>query len=210
MNLFLTGTDTDVGKTHVAALLVRALREAGRDAVGMKPICCGSREDAEALHAACGGAIPLNDVNRVWLRPPAAPYTAAIIENRAIDLALIRETFSRLRGAHESLIVEGVGGWLVPITRDFFLSDLAAEFALPVAVVVANRLGAINHTLLTVQAIRASGLECAGIILNHTTPGDATPDIATTTNRAILEDLLDVPVLWEIGHGQTRIAIPSA
>ena len=210
MNLFLTGTDTDVGKTHVAALLVRALREAGRDAVGMKPICCGGREDAEALHAACGGAIPLNDVNPVWLRPPAAPYTAAIIENRTIDLALIRETFARLRGAHESLIVEGVGGWLVPITRDFFLSDLAAEFALPVAVVVANRLGALNHTLLTVQAIRASGLECAGIILNHTTPADATPDIATTTNRAILEDLLDVPVLWEIGHGQTRIAIPSA
>ena len=205
MNLFLTGTDTDVGKTYVATLLVRALRAQGVDAVGMKPLCCGGREDAEALHAASGGAIPLNDVNPVWLRPPAAPYTAAMIENRTIDLALIRETFARLRGAHESLIVEGVGGWLVPITRDFFVADLAAEFALPVAIVVANRLGALNHTLLTIESIRARGLECAGLILNHTTPPDAAPDLAATTNRGILEDLAGVPILAEVSHGQTAL-----
>ena len=205
MNLFLTGTDTDVGKTYVATLLVRALRAQGVDAVGMKPLCCGGREDAEALHAAGGGAIPLNDVNPVWLRAPAAPYTAAMIENRSIDLALIRETFTRLRGAHEALIVEGAGGWLVPITRDFFVADLAAEFALPVAIVVANRLGALNHTLLTIGAIRARGLECAGIILNHTTPPDAAPDLAATTNRGILEDIAGVPILAEVGYGQTEM-----
>ena len=210
MNLFLTGTDTNVGKTYTAALLIRALRSAGHDCVGMKPICCGERADAEELHAACAGAITLNDVNPVWLRPPAAPYTAAMIENRQIDLALIRETFARLRGAHGSLIVEGVGGWLVPITRDYFVSDLAAEFALPVAVVVANRLGALNHTLLTVQAIRARGLKCAGLILNHTQPAEETPDIATTTNRAMLEDLLDVPILFEIAHGQRLIAVAGS
>ena len=209
MNLFLTGTDTNVGKTYVAALLIRALRTAGRDCIGMKPICCGERADAEELHAASDRAIALNDVNPVWLRPPAAPYTAAMIENRPIDLALIRETFARLRGAHESLIVEGVGGWLVPITRDYFVSDLAAEFALPIAVVVANRLGALNHTLLTVQAIRARGLECAGLILNHTLPPPEPPDIATTTNRAMLEDLLDLPVLFEITHGQREIAMDT-
>jgi len=73
MNLFLTGTDTDIGKTYVAALLVRGLRAAGRDAVGMKPLCCGGREDAEMLHAAADGAVPLNDVNPIWLRPPTAP-----------------------------------------------------------------------------------------------------------------------------------------
>ena len=207
MNLFLTGTDTNVGKTYAASLLIRALRAAGHDCVGMKPICCGGREDAEALHAASAGAIALNDVNPVWLRPPAAPYTAAMIENRPTDLALIRETFARLRGAHESLIVEGVGGWLVPITRDYFVSDLAAEFALPIAVVVANRLGALNHTLLTVQAIRARGLKCAGLILNHTLPPTEPPDIATTTNRAMLEDLLDVPILFEITHGQRETVL---
>ena len=205
--LFLTGTDTGVGKTHVAQLLVRRLRRDGVDCVGMKPICCGGREDAELLHAACDGAIPLNDVNPVWLRPPAAPYTAAMIENRPIDLALIRDTFTRLRAAHPSLIVEGVGGWRVPIARDYFVSDLAAECGLPIAVVVANRLGAINHTLLTVESIRARGLVCAGIILNHTTAPGELPDIAETTNRSVLEDILDVPILFEIAHGQTTLEL---
>lgn len=209
MQLFLTGTDTGVGKTHVAALLVRGLRAAGMDAVGMKPICCGPRDDAEILHAAGNGAIALADVNPVWLRPPAAPYVASMIEERAIDLTLIRETFHRLRAAHPGLIVEGVGGWQVPIARDYFVSDLAVECGLPVAVVVANQLGALNHTLLTVTAIRTTGLTCAGIILNHTTPPTEPPGIAETTNRAVLEDLLDVPVLFEIAHGQSEIAIPS-
>ena len=205
MNLFLTGTDTGVGKTHVAQLLVRSLRREGLDCVGMKPISCGGREDAEILHAACDAAIPLNDVNPVWLRPPAAPYTAAIIENRPIDLALIRDTFTRLRAAHPSLIVEGVGGWRVPIARDYFISDLAAEFALPVAVVVANKLGALNHALLTIDSIRAGGCECAGVILNHVTSAEG--DIAGITNRGMLEDILNVPVLHEIAHGQRELAL---
>jgi dethiobiotin synthetase len=206
MKPFLTGTDTDVGKTYVAARLVRALRRAGQDAVGMKPLCCGGREDAEALREAAENSIELNEVNPVWLRAPAAPYTAAMIEGRNIDLALIRETFARLRGAHGSLIVEGVGGWRVPITRDFAVSDLAAEFALPVAVVVANRLGAINHTLLTVESIRAAGLVCAGLILNRPRE-EAAPDMATATNRAVLEDLLSVPVLAEVGCGDEEISL---
>ncbi len=209
MNLFLTGTDTDVGKTYVAARLVRALRRAGHDTVGLKPICCGGREDAEALHAAAEGAVTLNDVNPVWLRAPAAPYAAAMIEGRAIDLDLIRETFTRLRTAHASLIVEGVGGWRVPITRDLAISDLAAEFGLPVAVVVANRLGALNHTWLTVESIRAAGLVCAGVILNHTQPPSSEPDLAATTNRAVLEDLLDVPILFEVGFEQAEVALPA-
>jgi dethiobiotin synthetase len=208
VNLFLTGTDTNVGKTHVATLLVRALRKSGRDAVGLKPICCGGREDAEKLHVASDECLSLNDVNPVWLRPPAAPYTAAMIESRVIDLALIRETFARTRSEHESVIVEGVGGWRVPILRDFFVSDLAAEMGLPVAVVVANKLGALNHALLTIESIRAGGLTCAGIILNHTTPPESGPDIATTTNRAVLESLIDVPVLFEIEYAQRELALP--
>ena len=205
LSYFLTGTDTDVGKTYVAGLLVRALRKAGVDCVGMKPICCGDRADAEALHAASDGAIPLNDVNPVWMRTPAAPYTAAMIENRAIDLALIRETFARVRAAHASLIVEGVGGWRVPIERDYFIGDLAAEFGLPVAVVVANKLGALNHTLLTIESIRARGLECAGVLLNHTT--SAAHDIAGITNRGMLEDIFGVPILHEIAHGQQSLEV---
>jgi dethiobiotin synthetase len=207
MNLFLTGTDTDVGKTFVASLLVRGLRKAGLDTVAMKPICCGGREDAEILHEACGHDIPLNDVNPVWLRVPAAPYTAAMIENRAVDLDLIRGTFARLRETHRSLIVEGVGGWLVPIRRDYFVADLAEEFGLPVAVVVRNKLGALNHTLLTVRNIQSRGLQCAGIILNNC---DSPADTATATNRSILEDLLEVPVLFEIEKDQRELVLGLA
>lgn len=202
MNFFITGTDTNVGKTYIAALLIRALRAAGRDCVGFKPICCGGREDAELLHEASEGAIPLNELNPVWLRTPAAPYTASLIENRALDLDLIRECFGRARSAHESLIVEGAGGWLVPIARDYFVADLALEFGLPVAIVVANRLGALNHALLTIAAVRARGLECAGLILNHPA---AEEDIATTTNRSVLEDLAGVPILAEVAFGQRGI-----
>ena len=201
MNLFLTGTDTNVGKTYVAARLVRALRKGGLDAVGFKPLCCGGREDADLLHAASDRALSLNDVNPVWLRPPAAPYTAAMIEGRPIDLDLIRDTFTRLRATHPSIIVEGVGGWLVPITRDYSVRDLAREFALPVAVVFANRLGALNHTLLTVESIRAAGLTCAGLIQNHPTPAPPEEAAALTTNRAILEDLTGLPILFDLAHG---------
>jgi dethiobiotin synthetase len=129
-----------------------------------------------------------------------------MIENRGIDLALIRETFARLRSAHASLIVEGVGGWRVPIERDYFISDLAAEFALPIAVVVANKLGALNHALLTVESIRARGLECVGVIFNHVT--SAADDIAAITNRGMLEDILGVPILYEIAHDQQTLERP--
>lgn len=205
MNLFLTGTDTNVGKTYVASRLIQALRESGRDAVGFKPLCCGPRDDAECLHAACGGAVDINEINPVWLRPPTAPYTASMIEGRLIDLALIHETFAKLRATHESVIVEGVGGWKAPITRDYLLSDLAADFRLPVVVVVGNRLGAINHTLLTVESILARGLECAGLIINHTESHTGEAEIATSTNRAVIEDILKLPILFEVGYGQQKI-----
>jgi dethiobiotin synthetase len=204
VNLFLTGTDTNVGKSYVASLLVRALRADGHNCVGLKPICCGDREDATLLHAAADGAIELNDINPVWLRAPAAPYTASLIENRAIDLTLVREAFERARSKHESVIVEGAGGWLVPIARDYYVADLAVEMKLPVAIVVANRLGALNHALLTVEAVRARGLECAGLILNHPSQDE---DIATTTNRGVLEEFAGVPILFDIAYGQRGIKL---
>jgi dethiobiotin synthetase len=193
---FVTGTDTGVGKTFVVSRMIRALRKDGIDAVGMKPICCGDRDDTEAIYRASDGVVPINDVNPVWLRTPAAPYTAAMIEGRTIDLALIRESFDRLRSSHQRVIVEGVGGWRVPIARDYFVSDLAREFALPVVVVAANRLGAINHTLLTIESIHASGLACAGIILNHVIPAGS--GLAAVTNRGILEEVAQAPILAEV------------
>jgi len=207
MNYFLTGTDTGVGKTYVGVLLIRALRRAGFDTVGLKPICCGDRGDAEALHAAADEELSLDDVNPVWFRVPAAPYTAAMVEERLPDLDQIRERFARVRSTRRSVIVEGVGGWLVPILRDYSIADMAAEMGLPVVVVAANRLGALNHTLLTVQAVQARGLKCAGVILNNIAPES---DPATTTNRAVLENLLEVPLLHEIEFGQTSLRFAVA
>ncbi len=201
---FITGTDTNVGKTHIAAMMIRAKRAAGERVAGFKPICCGDRGDAELLASA--SEIPVNDVNPVWLRPPVAPYTAAMMEGRMIDLALIREKFVKLGAEHE-MIVEGAGGWLVPVERNFSMADLAVEFALPVIVVVANRLGCINHTLLTIRAIRADGLKCAGIILNHPTAESGDP--AVITNRAVLEDIMDVPVLSEVAFGQAELRMTN-
>jgi dethiobiotin synthetase len=204
MNCFITGTDTAVGKTRVTAMLVRALRAAGVDAVGFKPICCGGREDAELLLDAAGGTLPLNDVNPVLLRPALAPYVAAMIEGRMADVALARATFARLRAARAGLIVEGCGGWLVPVARNFSMADLAAEFGLPVVVVAANRLGVINHTLLTVAAIKARGLPCAGVLLNHPIlPAEV--DAAVLTNASVLGELLDVPLLGEIAFGDEEL-----
>lgn len=205
MSWFITATDTGAGKTYVAAQIIRRLRGQGVDAVGFKPICCGSREDAEILQAAAGpGGPALNDVNPVWLRTPAAPYVAAMVENRSLDLALVRERYAALRSRHAAVVVEGIGGWLVPIERNFTVADLAVECGLPVVVVVRNRLGALNHAALTVGAVRAAGLRCEGLVLNSgLAPAEELDpqDIALATNRAILEDLLAVPVLGDVGPG---------
>jgi dethiobiotin synthetase len=207
VNYFITGTDTGVGKTYVASLLVRGLRNAGLDSVAMKPICCGDRTDAELLREASGARLTLDEINPVWLSAPAAPLVAADMEKCAVDLDLIRAAFARLRRSHRSILVEGAGGWLVPIRRDYFVADLAADFGLPVLVVVRNRLGAINHTLLTVRAIQSRGLQCAGIVLNNL---DDEPHVATKTNRAIIEDLSGVPVLFEIERNQRAVELAVA
>lgn len=204
MNYFVTGTDTGVGKTYVTCLLVRSLRRAGLDTVGMKPICCGGRSDAELLLEASGPGLALDEVNPVWLETPAAPYATVRSGEAAIDFGRIRKAFARLRGSHLSLLVEGVGGWRTPIARDYFMGDLAREFGLPVLVVVRNRLGALNHTLLTVERILADGLKCGGIILNNS---ESSEDAATISNRAILEELLETPVLFEINPGQESVPL---
>lgn len=201
MNFFLTGTGTGVGKTYATDLLTRSCRAAGLDTVALKPLCCGEREDAEILRRAANDELSLNDVNPVWLRPALAPYAASMIENRTVDLDLILETFQRLRKSYRSMLVEGVGGWLVPIRRDYWVRDLARELGLPVVVVVSNRLGCLNHTLLTVESIRQSGLECAGLIINHQPPEDA----SAFTNPGLLEDLLHLPVLCEIQPDQRSL-----
>jgi dethiobiotin synthetase len=197
--IFITATDTGAGKTHFSCLLLRSLRAAGVDAVGFKPFCCGERDDAERLYEACDGTVELGLINPIWLRVPAAPYTAALVENRAVDVATALDAFHTLRSRHAFVVVEGAGGWRVPLTDQMCLSDFAAQLALPVVVVVANRLGALNHTQLTVDAIAARGSMCAGVVLNE--PDCAEPDPARITNQGVLEQLLTTPVLGALTYG---------
>ena len=192
MSLFITGTDTGVGKTHTAIQLLRLLRASGRCCVGMKPICCGDRRDAELLLAAGSEGLRIEEINPVWLKTPAAPLVGSLTEGVNIDIERILAAFRALQNRVEHVLVEGVGGWLVPIRRDYFMSDLAVEMALPVLVAAQNRLGCLNHTALTVRSIAAHRLPCAGVVLNG--PPDPS-DIAAVTNLDILRKIVDPPLL---------------
>jgi dethiobiotin synthetase len=192
MSLFLTGTDTGVGKTHTAVQLLRAGRAAGLRCAGMKPICCGDRDDAQQLLAASSEGVTIDELNPVWLKTPVAPFSASLIEQVEIDEHSLIGKLRALEKRFDSVVVEGVGGWLVPIRRDFFVADLAALIKLPVLVVAMNRLGCLNHTILTVRSVVAHGLACAGVVLNSP---EGVSDIASTTNADILRQILDVPIV---------------
>ncbi len=198
MSIFITGTDTGVGKTYVTRLILEALRNAGHDAVGYKPIACGDREDAVIL-AAASGEISMDEVNPVFLNTAVAPYVAGMLENRTVDPAVMLAGFHHLAARHKIVLVEGAGGWEVPLAANYRVSDLAADLKLPVVIVVANRLGALNHILLTVNAIRSKGLVCAGVVLNQLADE---MDTAMITNKSVIEDLTGVPLLDHLIHGQ--------
>ncbi|MEI6178975.1 MAG: dethiobiotin synthase, partial [Verrucomicrobiota bacterium] len=164
----------------------------------IQPVSCGDRDDGRLLAEASGG-LTLDDINPVHLITPVAPYVAGLLENRTVNPADLVAGFQRLAAAHPCVVVEGVGGWAVPLAANYRVSDLAKDLDLPVILVAANRLGALNHILLTLDAIRSKGLTCAGIILNQL--GDEL-DTAMITNKGVLEDITGVPLLEHLIHGQ--------
>jgi len=198
MNFFITGTDTGVGKTHLTRLMIESLRAEGRDAAGFKPVSCGDRDDGRIL-AEVSGNLPLDEVNPLHFASPVAPYVAALLENKSIDPATLVESYRNFSEGRGTVFVEGAGGWEVPITENYLISDLAKDLGLPVILVAANRLGALNHILLTLAAIKAKGLTCAGIILNQLEDEMDTPMI---TNKGILTSLTKTPILDHIIHNQ--------
>lgn len=198
MSWFVTGTDTDVGKTWFSSLLVQSLRAEGLNAAGFKPVCCGERADAEQLAAASGG-LDVDEVNPLWLKAPVAPKVAAMLGNAEIDVGSIIVAARQFQKKHEPVVMEGAGGWRVPLAEGYDMADLARDLTLPVIVVVANRLGALNHAILTVEDIRASDLEVAGLVLNNL---QEEQDTAAVTNKGVIEELTEAPILAEIIHGQ--------
>lgn len=206
---FITGTDTNVGKTFVSAGIVRALKRLGLSTGVMKPVETGCQatggllapKDAIALKEASGAEDPIDLINPFRFILPLAPLIAAEEEGRAIEPAAIKTAFEAIRVRHSATIVEGAGGLLVPVTRDMTMAEIALLLDIPVIIVAASRLGAINHTAMTVECAKSRGLVIAGIILNS--PSEPVPgDISVAGNAGAIERLTGISVIAEIPYNK--------
>ena len=198
---FITGTDTGVGKTVVAAALAIVLRESGRDVGVFKPVATGCvrrreglvSEDAEFLAKAAEAPETLEEISPIRFEVPLAPTVAAARAGVETDLDPMWEAWRRLRDAHEILLVEGIGGILCPVTPAMSVADLAKEFRLPLLVVARSTLGTINHTALTIEAARARGLAVAGVVVNRY--NHESPDLAEMTSPDEIQRVTGARVL---------------
>ncbi|MCW5592950.1 MAG: dethiobiotin synthase [Burkholderiales bacterium] len=213
--VFVTGTDTGVGKTLAACALVQALRARGLRVAPMKPVAAGAvprgdgwaNEDTLALVEAAGPDAPApEEVTPVLLREPMAPHVAAAREGREIRLEPLLDAHRRLAVRRDFTVVEGVGGFLVPLAPSFDARDLAVALGLPVVLVVGLRLGCLNHALLTAESVRACGLRLAGWIANAIDPAMAVAD----ENVAALAQRLHAPLIgrlpWSPGANPADLA----
>ena len=210
--LFVTGTDTGVGKTHCAVLLTRALASRGLRVAVMKPVAAGAaptteglrNEDALALMEAASVAADYATVNPYCLPAPVSPHLAAAACGIEITLAPILQAYARLARAADLVIVEGAGGWLAPLAPRLTIADLARALALPVVLVVGLRLGCLNHAALSAEAIRACGLPLAGWIGNAIDVEFALPqeNLATLARLLGTEPLCVLP--WRRAEAPPR------
>ena len=198
--IFVIGTDTGVGKTVIAAGLALCARERGLRVGVMKPVATGcfvkegelfSHDTLFLLEAS--GVKHHDSANPVRFRNPLAPLAAAREESRAVDTSRILRAYEELHENFEFVIVEGIGGLLVPFSESYFVSDLAKEFDIPIVIVARTKLGTINHTLLTIESAKSKGLHVKGIIFNNFEENALTVD--ERTSPRIISDLSGVPVL---------------
>jgi dethiobiotin synthetase len=195
----ITGTDTAVGKTYLSTVLLALLRRRGLNVAAMKPVETGVKaddpaSDAMRLRDAAGSTDPIELIRPILLAEPLAPWVARMRSGGSVDLNALDSAFAQLEEGREAILVEGAGGLLVPITRDLAYDGLFVQWGLDLIVVAGNRLGTINHTLLTVRAAHDAGLRVRGVILNALGPEPG--GIAERTNLEALAELLDpVPVL---------------
>jgi len=196
---FVTGTDTEIGKTYTTCALLHAARNQGLSALGMKPVAAGAEqlngewinEDAARLREASSFDPGLALLNPCCLRSPIAPHIAASEEGCVIEAGPLLGAFAELRKQADVVLVEGVGGFRVPLSNDYDTADLACDFKLPVILVVGMRLGCISHALLTAEAIQQRGLELAGWVANTADPAMLRFD----ENVAALRQRLTAPLL---------------
>lgn len=200
IRLGITGTDTGVGKTYISTVLLALLRRRGLSVAAMKPVETGVKaddpaSDAMRLREAAGaGDHPIERVRPILLAEPLAPWVALARSGGTVDLNALDAAFHQLADGRDAIVVEGAGGLLVPITRDLAYDGLFVQWGLDLIVVAGNRLGALNHTLLTVRAAHDAGLRVRGVVLNALGPEPG--GIAERTNLEALAELLEpVPVL---------------
>lgn len=207
--IFITGTDTDVGKTVVACALVRGLRALDRRVAVMKPVASGAARtpqglrnaDALALIAAAGSDLPYERVNPYCFEPPVSPHIAAKEAGIDVDTPRIKQDYDTLAAASDWVVVEGAGGWFAPINDHQTMADLAWALSIPALLVVGVKLGCLNHAQLTRIGIEAHGVTFAGWIANG-----VDPDMARAAeNLAALERLLGEPALAVIGYSPAAL-----
>lgn len=206
--ILITGIDTGVGKTYTALQLINAAQTSELRVSAMKPFETGCTvkgknlipQDAVQLMNKCGTA-DIDMVNQYRLKAPTAPFIAAMLEHKIIDLKKVFRAYAALASRSDIIIVEGAGGLLVPITKDFSFADLAKELSLMIVVVSSNKLGVINHTMLTVDCITSHGLKLLGVVLNNI---DRKDDIAKTTNARALFSLLGKKFIGETRYNNQK------
>jgi dethiobiotin synthetase len=211
--LFITGTDTGVGKTRVACLIARAAFDSGVRVGVYKPVCSGAfagdppfRDDVERLAAAAGHLFPQERICPQRFAAPVAPPLAARLEGRQVDSRLLRQGAHWWAGQVDLLLVEGAGGLLSPIADDETVADLAMDLGYPLLIVAADRLGTINHTLLTVEAAKSRDLRIAGVVVNRVT---GEPDASSAGNAVEIARRCGAPVLGVVGFESHQMLRPG-
>lgn len=207
--LFITGTDTGVGKTTIAAAMAMAMKKRGLNVGVMKPLQSGLDSDADILMAAAGVDDDKSLVVPYSFKEPVAPTFAARLEGVTIDLDLIRRAYDKLSLCHETMIVEGAGGIMVPLIENkkesYLFSDLAAELKLKTIIVARPGLGTVNHTLLTIDHARKKGLHVACIIINNYPEN---PGLSEENNPAMIEGISALPVML-VSHNSMLTDTPG-
>jgi dethiobiotin synthetase len=196
--IFVTATDTEVGKTYVSCKILESLKSLDIHCGCFKPVSTGNRNDARALIKASGVEEEADVVTPVFFKNPMSPYGASFLENKKFDLKKVEGTFKYFIDKYDFNVIEGIGGVLVPLKKDFFVIDLIKMFSFPVIVVARHNLGTINHTLLTIEKLKNDNQKILGIILNGNKNKN---DVSVKYNAKLIKQLTKLPVL-ELGYNK--------